>query len=71
VPAGSVAIGGEHTGIYPLDSPGGWHVVGRTPLTLFRVERDPPSLLQAGDRVRLVPIADDAFERCKARQGDA
>ena len=63
VPAGSVAIGGEHTGIYPLESPGGWHLLGRTPLTLFRVQRDPPSLLQAGDRVRLVPIDPEEFER--------
>jgi inhibitor of KinA len=63
VPAGSVAIGGEHTGIYPFESPGGWHLIGRTPLRLFAFERDPPSLLQAGDRVRFVPIAPEEFER--------
>ncbi|HXV06488.1 MAG TPA: carboxyltransferase domain-containing protein, partial [Burkholderiales bacterium] len=63
VPAGSVAIGGEHTGIYPFASPGGWHLIGRTPLTLFALDRDPPSLLQAGDRVRFVPIAPDEFQR--------
>jgi inhibitor of KinA len=63
VPAGSVAIGGEHTGIYPFESPGGWHLIGRTPLSLFALERDPPSLLQAGDRVRFVPIAPGEFER--------
>ena len=61
VPAGSVAIGGEHTGIYPLESPGGWHLIGRTPLSLFDIERDPPSLLQAGDRVRFVPITPAEF----------
>ena len=66
VPRGSVAIGGEHTGIYPLDSPGGWHVIGRTPLTLFDLDRDPPSLLQAGDKVRFVAIAPEAFERVEA-----
>jgi inhibitor of KinA len=66
VPRGSVAIGGEHCGIYPLDSPGGWHVIGRTPLTLFDLNRDPPSLLQAGDKVRFVAIAPEAFERVEA-----
>ena len=71
VPAGSVAIGGEHTGIYPLESPGGWHLIGRTPLTLFRVERDPPSLLQAGDRVRLVAIAPEAFETSQRAEAGA
>jgi inhibitor of KinA len=66
VPRGSVAIGGEHTGIYPVDSPGGWHVIGRTPLTLFDLSRDPPSLLQAGDKVHFVAIAPEAFERVEA-----
>jgi inhibitor of KinA len=65
VPAGSVAIGGEHTGIYPFESPGGWHLIGRTPLSLFAIERDPPSLLQAGDRVRFVPITPEGFERAR------
>jgi len=66
VPRGSVAIGGEHTGIYPLASPGGWHVIGRTPLTLFDLQRDPPSLLQAGDRVRFVPITPERYEQLLA-----
>jgi inhibitor of KinA len=56
VPAGSVAIGGAHTGVYTIDSPGGWHVIGRTPLRLFDVERDPPAMLGIGDRVRFRPI---------------
>jgi inhibitor of KinA len=56
VPAGSVAVGGEHTGIYPFDSPGGWHVIGRTPLRLFEPGRPAPSLLSAGDEVRFVAI---------------
>jgi inhibitor of KinA len=63
VPRGSVAIGGEHTGIYPFESPGGWHVIGRTPLELFDPTRDPPSLLQAGDEVRFVPISGEQFSR--------
>lgn len=56
VPAGSVAIGGGQTGIYPLAVPGGWHIIGRTPLELFRPDEQPPSLLRAGDRVRFVPV---------------
>jgi inhibitor of KinA len=69
VPAGSVAIGGEHTGIYPLDSPGGWHVIGRTPVALFDVRADPPCLLLAGDRVRFVPISAEEFERLASVRG--
>ena len=55
VPAGSVAIGGGQTGIYPAASPGGWHLIGRTELTLFDPRRDPPTLLLPGDRVRFTP----------------
>ena len=56
VPAGSVAIGGAQSGIYPGETPGGWHLIGRTPLRLFHPQQRPPSLLQAGDRVRFRPI---------------
>ena len=56
VPAGSVAIGGSQTGIYPGESPGGWHLIGRTPLVLFDAARDRPSLVMPGDRVRFVAI---------------
>jgi len=52
VPAGAVAIGGAQTGIYPRDLPGGWNIIGRTPLRLFDVGREPPALLAAGTRVR-------------------
>jgi KipI family sensor histidine kinase inhibitor len=52
VPAGSVGIGGEQTGIYPATSPGGWQLIGRTELPLFDGTRRPPTLLQPGDRVR-------------------
>ena len=56
VPAGSVAIAREQSSIYSLETPGGWNILGRTPLRMFTPETDPPSLLQPGDRVRFVPI---------------
>ena len=56
VPAGSVGIGGDHTGIYPVASPGGWRIIGRTPLEIFREDRDPLTLLQMGDYVRFVEV---------------
>ncbi|MNC43291.1 Kinase A inhibitor [compost metagenome] len=59
VPAGSVAVGGSQTGIYPLESPGGWRLVGWTPLALFRPGLEEPSLLRAGDRVRFVPVGEE------------
>jgi KipI family sensor histidine kinase inhibitor len=52
VPAGSVAIAGRQTGIYPLPSPGGWHLIGRTSVKLFLPDSDPPCLFRAGDRVK-------------------
>jgi 5-oxoprolinase (ATP-hydrolysing) subunit B len=55
VEAGSVAIGGAYTGIYPAAGPGGWHVIGRTKAVLFDPRRDAPTLLLPGDRVRFVP----------------
>lgn len=60
VPAGSVAIGGAQTGIYPRELPGGWNIIGRTPLQLFDVEREPPALLAPGRRLRFRAI--DAVE---------
>jgi len=62
VAAGSVGIGGAQTGIYPQAGPGGWRLVGRTPLRLFDARRDPPSLLQAGHRVRFVAIDAATFD---------
>jgi KipI family sensor histidine kinase inhibitor len=56
VPAGSVAIGGSHTGIYPVESPGGWRIIGRTALRLFDPDSLPPALLRMGDDVRFVPL---------------
>lgn len=63
IPAGSVGIGGKQTGIYPIKSPGGWNVIGRTPARLFDPQKNPPGLLRAGDRVRFRPISRDEFER--------
>jgi KipI family sensor histidine kinase inhibitor len=62
IPAGSVAIGGAQTGIYPLRSPGGWNLIGRTPLRLFDPEKTPPVFLRAGDRVRFRVITREEFE---------
>lgn len=56
VPAGSVGIGGEQTGVYPAASPGGWQLIGRTPTVLFDPAGDPPSLLAPGDRVRFTVL---------------
>jgi inhibitor of KinA len=56
VPAGSVAIAGEQAGIYPIASPGGWRLIGRTPLQLFDPDASPPPLLRMGDQVRFVPV---------------
>lgn len=61
VPVGSVAIGGPQAGIYPLASPGGWRLIGRTPLRLFDPGTVPPPLLRMGDRVRFVPLAEARF----------
>jgi KipI family sensor histidine kinase inhibitor len=54
VPAGSVGIAGEQTGVYPIETPGGWHLIGRTRTTMFNPLASPPSLLQPGDLVRFV-----------------
>jgi KipI family sensor histidine kinase inhibitor len=67
VPAGSVAIGGAQTGIYPRELPGGWHLIGRTPLKLFDPQREPPCLLAPGDRVRFRAIGADEFARLADR----
>ncbi len=61
VPAGSVGIGGAQTGIYSLPTPGGWNLIGQTTVRLFDPEREPPSLLRAGDRVRFEPVSADQF----------
>jgi len=54
VPGGSIGIAGDQTGIYPVESPGGWQLIGRTGMSMFDPSSDPPALLRAGDRVRFV-----------------
>lgn len=61
VPAGSVGIAGEQTGIYPLDSPGGWNIIGKTSVKLFDPKREEPVLLKPGDRVTFTPITKEKF----------
>ncbi|MBM3416014.1 MAG: 5-oxoprolinase subunit PxpB [Bacteroidetes bacterium] len=61
VAADSVGVAGSQTGIYPLDSPGGWHIIGRTPWKLFDAEREEPVLLQAGDQVQFFSISKNDF----------
>jgi KipI family sensor histidine kinase inhibitor len=56
VPAGAVGIAGMQTGVYPVESPGGWQLIGHTETVMFDPDRDPPSLLAAGDLVRFVPV---------------
>lgn len=65
VPAGTVGIGGMQTGVYSLPTPGGWQLVGRTPLTLFDVGCEEPALLQVGDEVKFCPISAEQFSRWK------
>lgn len=62
IPAGSIGIGGEQTGIYPMDSPGGWRLIGRTPLKLYDPDREEPVLYRAGDVIRFVPITGEEYE---------
>ena len=62
IPAGSVGIGGSQTGIYPMASPGGWRLIGRTPLVMYDPNREPPILAEAGDVIRFVPILPEEFE---------
>jgi inhibitor of KinA len=68
VTAGSVGIAGKQTGIYPLSTPGGWQIIGRTPLKLFDVSSNPPTLLQPGDRVRFRSITAEEFTQLEATQ---
>ena len=61
VPAGSVGIAGNQTGVYPFATPGGWRLLGRTPVAMFNADRDGLSLLSIGDRVRFTPISPERF----------
>ena len=65
--AGSIGIAGKQTGIYPLNSPGGWQIIGRTPLKMFDKDKDEPCLLKAGDQVEFYSIRKDEFENYQSR----
>ena len=69
VSSGSVAIANLQTGIYPVNSPGGWHVIGRTPMTLFDIREYPPCLIQAGDQVTFHEIDKNQFSELLNRPG--
>lgn len=68
VPAGSVGIAGQQTGIYPLDSPGGWRLIGHTPIPLFRPDHPQPVLISAGDKIRFVPITKEEYHYIKGKE---
>ena len=68
IAAGSVGIAGKQTGIYPLETPGGWQIIGRTPLKLFDVNRQQPSLLKAGDKIKFNSISLNEYEELAKKQ---
>lgn len=70
VPARSVGIAGMQTGIYPLETPGGWQIIGRTPLELFRPHMGEPSLLKAGDRIKFKPISKEEYLKWEEKRDD-
>ena len=65
IPGGSVGIAGSQTGIYPAESPGGWQLIGRTPIKLFQPDKEPPALLQTGNYVVFVRITPSEFTRIR------
>ena len=66
IPAGSVGIGGNQTGLYPLDSPGGWRLIGRSPVRPYDPRRSEPILYRAGDKIRFVPVEEAAYREIEA-----
>lgn len=70
IPAGSVGIAGEQTGVYPIVSPGGWQLIGRTPLRLFDPQKEQPILLSAGAGIRFVPIDEETFRKMEEKEGE-
>ena len=69
IPAGSVGIGGSQTGVYPMASPGGWRLIGMTPVAFYDPGREKPVLCEAGDYIRFVPISPEAYEKMKKDGG--
>ncbi len=66
VPAGSVGIANNQTGVYPIDSPGGWRLIGRTPLSLFNPSKENPFLYRAGDMIKFVRISEEEYHRIRS-----
>lgn len=69
IPGGSVGIASKQTGVYPIDSPGGWQLIGRTPLKLYDPDKESPILLKAGNYVKFVPITKKEFDKLSAENG--
>ncbi len=65
IPGGSVGIAGKQTGVYPIDSPGGWQIIGRTPVLLYNPLNEKPILLKAGQHIRFVPVTRHEYERIR------
>ncbi|WP_409289838.1 5-oxoprolinase subunit PxpB [Peribacillus sp. SCS-37] len=65
IPPRTVGIAGKQTGVYPIETPGGWQLIGRTPLELFRPEEEPPTLLRAGDKIKFNPISIEEYIRLR------
>ncbi len=68
IPAGSVGIAGNQTGIYSIETPGGWQLIGRTPISVFNPQQENPSLLRAGDTIRFIPITEQEYNLRKEQQ---
>ncbi len=68
IPRGTVGIAGEQTGVYPIETPGGWQLIGRTPIPLFLPRQMPPTLLQSGNVVKFYPITRAEYDRWEARE---
>jgi inhibitor of KinA len=68
LPAGSVGVAESQTGMYPVESPGGWQIIGQTPLRLFAPARENPFLYEAGDRIRFVPVTETEFRRLREKE---
>jgi KipI family sensor histidine kinase inhibitor len=68
IPAGSVGIGGSQTGVYPLESPGGWQLIGQTPLRFYDPHREKPILCEAGMHIQFYPIGQEEFEEIRRRE---
>ena len=68
IPEGSVGIAGMQTGVYPIETPGGWQLIGRTPIKMFKLDRQPQSILKAGDIAKFHPISYDEYMKLKEEE---